>query len=617
MKQERLKPYKEETPISTINLIRSIISSLGLLVSEKIIKNGAFFACRIEIINEGVSQYHIGTNGKGISIELALASAYGEFIERLQNKILFKNEYFFTRYFEKNSSFSEWIQKNSVQQPFVFDPNEKFIGVEDLLNDHSTSLALSNLLATEDRIKLYRLLDSIIGKEKFLCVPFYSLIDNRETYLPIDILLQCVSSTGMCAGNTKYEALVQGFSEILERYAIREIYTKQLTPPTISKEVFKEYDVFDEILQIEESGLRLEIKDFSLGIELPVIGVIVYDEENLRYNVKVGSDPWPITALQRCLTELHQSFNGIRLIEKKDQDYFNCLSEEERYLNLSNIYNTATGQWPSSIFKEEYSYSFSSLDFRHGISNETDFEFLYHIVKGLGYDVFIRNVSFANFPSYYIVIPGLSEDISSIKDYNTHLDISISLNQRINNLCSLSNQELVELANIIEKYYSAFKRGIISIASMFEFNVETDTEGLNEDIILSMIYYKLGNFVKSYGYLKSFLLGKEKRTYKYHYACLDYMSIRMRPNFSRKKALEYLSKFYGALAKDVVNDLTDNSAIFKYYDIQSMFLSTNADMNNFGYIKLSRLLTCINQKFSENIITQQDTYFKEELSDND
>ncbi|MDR2064708.1 MAG: hypothetical protein LBP85_03230 [Prevotellaceae bacterium] len=76
-----LKPYKEEKPVITINKIRSILSELGIFVSEKFIQDGDYFTCRIVIANDNLMEFDIGTNGKGTSIEYSMASGYAESVK--------------------------------------------------------------------------------------------------------------------------------------------------------------------------------------------------------------------------------------------------------------------------------------------------------------------------------------------------------------------------------------------------------------------------------------------------------------------------------------------------------------------------------------------------------
>lgn len=74
---------KDKLPLETINLIKKILSENKIKIKESKITNinNSVFSVRLELKNiPGV-----GTNGKGITKEYALASAYAEFMERLQS----------------------------------------------------------------------------------------------------------------------------------------------------------------------------------------------------------------------------------------------------------------------------------------------------------------------------------------------------------------------------------------------------------------------------------------------------------------------------------------------------------------------------------------------------
>lgn len=75
----------------------------------------------------------------------------------------------------------------------------------------------------------------------------------------------------MAAGNTIEEAMVQGLSEILERYVIRQCILKRLSPPELSQNLFNSLDNNKQILEsinaIEHSG-RYSVKVRDLSLEL-------------------------------------------------------------------------------------------------------------------------------------------------------------------------------------------------------------------------------------------------------------------------------------------------------------------------------------------------------------
>ena len=78
---------KDALPSETVKNIRLILKNNGFKVVEKKYSyDGVFFSARVEL----KSFQGIGTNGKGITKDAALASAYAELMERLQSRFLIK-----------------------------------------------------------------------------------------------------------------------------------------------------------------------------------------------------------------------------------------------------------------------------------------------------------------------------------------------------------------------------------------------------------------------------------------------------------------------------------------------------------------------------------------------
>ncbi|MDT8899913.1 hypothetical protein [Anaeroselena agilis] len=79
--------YKDETPLRTIGKVKDILGDMGLLPIERAWRNSlqGFFSVSVNIAGTDLS-----VNGKGTSCEYALASAYGELMERLQNLCTFR-----------------------------------------------------------------------------------------------------------------------------------------------------------------------------------------------------------------------------------------------------------------------------------------------------------------------------------------------------------------------------------------------------------------------------------------------------------------------------------------------------------------------------------------------
>lgn len=583
------------------------MNDVGIFVTEKYIQNGDYFTCRIEIANDNLKQFNLGTNGKGTSMEYAYASASAEFMERLQNNVLLKNSFYFSKYYNKNCAFKKQLKIEDKELNFIFCPDEKIVRMTKIIDDNYEML--SDLLLISDE---YELKDFIINKLKYkeaICIPFYNKIKNKTEYLPIDILLQSTGSTGMCAGNSPEEALIQGISEILERYATFEIHINKITPPTIPHDYFKEYSIYNSIKRLEEKGLELIIKDFSLGKRLPVIGIIVIDKKARKYNVKIGSDPWPVIALERCLTELYQSFSGIRLISKCDYgDFIEAKYKKTdrvkaEYINLTNVINNSTGQWPDSIFSDDFSYEFTGLNFNLGKSNKLDLKYLVQLIDELGSQIYVRDVSYLGFNSYYIVTPGLSQDKRNKSDYVFFYKLNFLITN-INNASSLPKDELISLVSILEENYIAIKENYINFEEVFLYNIDREASDLTIDLFLNMVNYKLGNIEKAYLYLNNYLKDKEIQDYLDYYAYKYYLALLINEK-SENEIQSYMIKIYGIeLTKEIMEDMQDPNNIFQSYNLQLYFNCKNCDIKEFDYFKVASIFKNIENKHKTQPIDQ-------------
>ena len=85
MKNLHESHYKEVSPVKTVEKIKSILDELEIGVEENWCDKSDIETYSLRLSIKGTN---IGSNGKGISKEYARASAYAEFMERLQNDIL-------------------------------------------------------------------------------------------------------------------------------------------------------------------------------------------------------------------------------------------------------------------------------------------------------------------------------------------------------------------------------------------------------------------------------------------------------------------------------------------------------------------------------------------------
>lgn len=381
----------------------------------------------------------------------ALASAHGEFMERLQNQAILRTKelsYKDGTLVKGNMTYLSFLKEHNVLLDFRYAPDERQVNItpdnkEDLLRN----VCIPN---TEYVYQKYQ------GK-KLTLLPFFNLTKKEISYLPYDIIFHNCTSNGMCAGNTPKEAIIQGISEIIERFILREIYSKELSLPTIPNEYFAGTKILSKIDLLKEkygSKWNFLIKDCSLGKNYPGIGILMINIEERKYLFHLGVDPSPITALERSLTEIYQ---GREVAAILDIDYARQISimnnpntkEAEFYKTCT----TGTGHYPISILKEPSNTKFKGFDYSWGLSDDEDFKKLISIIEKDGHEIYIRDVSFLGFPSYCIYIPGITEFKNVIKKESSSKSIHVtSLAARAAfDLHNATSDEIYALIECIEK----------------------------------------------------------------------------------------------------------------------------------------------------------------------
>lgn len=404
---------KEALPLDTVARARRVLADLGLLVVESWKQPCAekedvhSFSVRIE-----APAYGFGTNGKGTTREYALASAYGEFMERLQNLIILQTD--------------KLTPESLQQEGFNWFPDEKVMTVQEYLQtDDAFSRGVYEdyyrevpLMAESSLSQKAKVLEGYSDGEihcledKILTWPFYSVSKKRVEYLWFRFVSALHGSNGMCAGNTPEEALVQGFSEIFERYASTRIMEDAITPPDVPAEEYAGYTAITKIIQqIESSGpFRVLIKDCSLGKQLPVYAAVLVDYEKQRYCASFGSHPHMPVAIERCLTELLQGYDPTD--ENDNRGKLQLLDasfqRNNSYLNICKMHIHGRGEFPPEFFAGEPSYRHIPLRGMDQADNKQMLRYCVDLARGLSDDVLVRDVSYLGFPAYFIIVPGIS-----------------------------------------------------------------------------------------------------------------------------------------------------------------------------------------------------------------
>lgn len=146
--------------------------------------------------------------------------------------------------------------------------------------------------------------------------PVWSLRDQRFKYLPTALLYFfyrgpaafAADSNGCAAGNTREEAIVQGFLELVERDAYAIWWYNRLQRAEIDLSQFDDSYIRDLRKQLTETGRRLWVLDITSDLGVPTFVAITHWMQNGQENIEFGSGAHfdPRIALLRALTELNQ-----------------------------------------------------------------------------------------------------------------------------------------------------------------------------------------------------------------------------------------------------------------------------------------------------------------------
>ena len=339
------------------------------------------------------------TNGKGATKESALASALGEYIERLNNN-----------HFYAGAFWGEDI----ANAPFVHYPNERWFkpGKKDALPAEILDDYCLQIYNPDGELHASNLIDTNSGNsERGICsLPFIRRSDGETVYFPSNLVENLFVSNGMSAGNTLAEAQVQCLSEIFERAVKREILESEITLPDVPQQVLAKYPgILAGIEGLEAQGFPVLVKDASLGGQYPVMCVTLMNPRTGGVFASFGAHPRLEVALERSLTELLQgrSFEGLNDLPQPTFES-NAVTEPnnfvEHFIDSSGIVS-----W--RFFSARADYEFVEWDFsaKGADANAEEAATLFGILEEMGKEVYITTHDHLGAVACRILVPGYSE----------------------------------------------------------------------------------------------------------------------------------------------------------------------------------------------------------------
>lgn len=484
--------YKEKNPTETVETIKLCLKKIEIETIE-IWGQEITNAYSVIILIKGT---RISSNGKGITKELALASGYGELIERLQGML----------YFRISDGFKLYNIFNK-QNYLLSDITSRL----DVLKNSSTSW-FDKVFAKETKQSIFKVLEDNNILEMSLCK-----FENLECaddicYIPYVLMDYYYGSNGMAAGNTFEEAVVQAISEIVERYVAKSIISKEYLYREkirdITQVVSIQYPLIMEYINtLSQKGICLKLLDFSMNSTFPVIGVFYYDYENLKYFINFGSHPDILVAITRAITEFLQG-RDIKKITDMTDVYID-FEEINTWENMNGIFRDGHGVFPINFFFETYNESrLPEIWKKKYKTNLEMLEFYKKRFAELKRKIYIKDLNVLGFPTYHVIIPGISE-VSDVKNFEA-LNMVLRYDKMRELYVGLSKgKNDIQDIKVLIKYLESIKSNSYTLHNLLNMSLVIDSKEVlgiyKKEYILIIFNLFIEDYNKAYYYLMSYI----------------------------------------------------------------------------------------------------------------
>jgi ribosomal protein S12 methylthiotransferase accessory factor len=434
------------------------------------------------------------TNGKGATKESALASALGEFIERMNCNHFYNDQF--------------WGE-DIAGADFVHYPNERWFkpGRKDALPAGILDEYCRQIYNPDGELRGSHLVDANSGNVKrgICSLPYVRQSDGAVVYFPSNLIDNLFLSNGMSAGNTLAEAQVQCLSEIFERAVKREILEGELALPDVPHAVLAKYPgILAGIQELEKQGFPVLVKDASLGGKFPVMCVTLMNPRTGGAFASFGAHPSMEVALERSLTELLQgrSFEGLNDLPRPTFES-NAVTEPNNFVEHF-IDSSGVVSW--RFFSARADFDFVEWDFsgQGKESNAEEAAALFGILEDMGKEAYMAVYDQLGATACRILVPGYSE-IYPVEDLvwdNTNK--ALSFRADILNLHSLDDASLEALLERLEGSELDDYTDIITLIGV-EFDENTVWGQLTVLELKLLIHLALQNFEAAHQLVGAFL----------------------------------------------------------------------------------------------------------------
>jgi ribosomal protein S12 methylthiotransferase accessory factor len=445
-------PGKDAALESTISTLQGKLQHLGFHIEERSWLNPV----------DGIWSVHIRdrdcpllfTNGKGATRLACLASALGEFFERLSTN------YFWTHFY---------LGPDVAGRDFVHYPQERWFDVPEDGSWPADVLTpeLQAIYNPQGSVEGSSLVDFNSGNdERGVCaIPYVRERDGQTVFFPVNIIGNLYVSNGMSAGNTKLEARTQALSEIFERSIKARIISEGICLPDVPEAVIARYPRIERgIAALRQAGFGILVKDASLGGEYPVMNVTLLNPQDQGCFASFGAHPRFEIALERALTELLQG-RALDALSGFPAPGFD-LEEAASSTNIEIHFVDSSGVIHWKFLGDVPDHPFVDWNF----SNTTAQDYAWAVARlhKDGHDIYVADFTHLGVYACRILVPGLSEiyPIDDLEFENNSL--ANPIREAILNLPDLDDEECADLLETLNESNLADHRpvaGLIGLAA--------------------------------------------------------------------------------------------------------------------------------------------------------
>lgn len=384
------------------------------------------------------------TNGKGASRKAALASALGEYFERLAT------QYFFSDYdFGDELAQADWVH-HPRERWFPLAKN-KAKSIDKAVSAGLMDTAMLTAWNSLGTLTAPQLLDRNAGfAARGICaLPFVRQGDGQTVFVPVNILANLFASNGMAAGNTAFEARTQCLAEIFERHVRHRVISEGLCLPDVPAEVLARYPhVVRAIEALEASGFPILVKDASLGGRYPVLSVILLNPENGGVYASWGAHPRFEVALERTLTELLQGRDLNQLGDFLPPSFdIDAVADPS---NMETHFIDHSGLIAWDFFHQTPDIEFTEWDYSG--STEEEFHHLMSLLHAENHEAYILDLPHLGVYACRIIVPGFSEVYPAADMEENNSNAALPLRDTLRRLPELDPLEQRTLIKELEQH---------------------------------------------------------------------------------------------------------------------------------------------------------------------